>query len=85
MESRLQNYRFVSGHDFSRAVNAPIWIPALAAAELHVIENNNAGAKQSAEKLRMEGKRAEIEGQNHQLTFTDRSCGILTRSVFCPF
>jgi hypothetical protein len=52
---------------------------------LHVIENNNAGAKQSAEKLRMEGKRAEIEGQNHQLTFTDRSCGILTRSVFCPF
>jgi len=50
-KSRLQNYRFVSGHDFSRAVYAPTWIPALAAAELHVVENKNAGAKQAAEKL----------------------------------
>jgi hypothetical protein len=29
----------VSGHDFSRAANGPILIPALAAAELQIAEN----------------------------------------------
>jgi hypothetical protein len=40
-KSLLQNFLLVSGHDLSRAANAPIWISALAAAELQLAENKN--------------------------------------------
>jgi hypothetical protein len=36
--SLLQYFFLASRHDFSRAANAPIWIPALAAAELQIVE-----------------------------------------------
>jgi hypothetical protein len=37
--------RYASGHDFSRAANGPILIPALAAAELQIAETKDARAK----------------------------------------
>jgi hypothetical protein len=35
----------VSGYDFSRAAKQPAQIPALAAAELQITENESTGAK----------------------------------------